>query len=182
MKRAVTLILLLAPAVLFAQGIGVGIKAGANFANVDADDVDANAITSFHAGAYVNVNFSEKMGITPEVLWTGLGSEIDNVKFVCNYISVPVMLRYRIIPLISIEAGPQFGFLTSAEMDDVDYKDDMKSTDFGIAAGALVHLPLGFNGGVRYVAGLTDVSDVDNLTIKNRTWQIYLGWTLFGAK
>lgn len=182
MKNVLAFILLLAPAGLLAQGIGVGIKAGANFANVDAGDVDSDSRTSFHAGGYVNINFSDKFGVTPEVLWTGVGSEFNNVKFVCNYVSVPVMLRWRIIDLISIEAGPQFSFLTNAELDNVDYKDNLKSTDFGVAAGALVHLPMGFNGGIRYVLGLTDVSDIDNVEIKNRTLQIYVGWTIFGAK
>jgi hypothetical protein len=182
MKRVLTFLFLCAPSILLAQGVGVGIKGGVNFANVDAEDVDANSRTSFHAGAYVNLNFSEKWGITPEVLWTGYGSEIDNAKFVCDYVSIPIMLRWKIISPIFIEAGPQFNFLTNAEYDGADYKDQLKSNDIGAGFGAGVNLPLGLNGGVRYVLGLTNISDDDDVEIKNRTWQIYIGWTIFGAK
>jgi hypothetical protein len=93
------------------------------------------------------------------------------------------MLRYKILPPLFIEAGPQFNFLTNAEIDGTDIKDQLKSNEFGLGFGAGVNLPLGFNGGVRYVLGFTDISDSDDFSeAKSRTWQIYVGWTLFGAK
>jgi hypothetical protein len=93
------------------------------------------------------------------------------------------MLRFKPISLISIEAGPQFSFLTSAEYDGVDIKDQLKNNSFGLAVGAGVHLPLGLNGGLRYILGFTNMSEADDVdNIKDRTFQIYLGWTLFGAK
>jgi hypothetical protein len=85
--------------------------------------------------------------------------------------------------LLSLEAGPQFSFLTKAEVENAgDVKDQLKNNDFGLAFGAGLHLPLGFNAGVRYVLGFTDISDVSGESIKNRTFQIYLGWTILGAK
>ena len=85
--------------------------------------------------------------------------------------------------MLSLEAGPQFSFLTKAEVEDVgDVMDELKKNDFGLAFGAGVHLPLGFNAGARYVLGFTDISDVSTESIKNRTFQIYIGWTIFGAK
>jgi hypothetical protein len=94
------------------------------------------------------------------------------------------MFRFKPISLISLEAGPQFNFLTSAEADNQDIKDDLKNTEVCLGLGAGVHLPLGFNGGVRYILGFTDMNDSDfsNTSIKNRTFQIYVGWTLFGSK
>src|SRR6187549_1428070 len=161
--------LLCAPFLMSAQ-LGLGIKAGANFANVNSDDFDTNSKTSYHAGVYANIALSEKWGITPEVLWSSQGGDINDVEFNTNYVTVPIMLRWHIIDLISIEAGPQFNILTSAEQDGVDVLDQLKSPSYSAAFGALVHLPLGFNGGIRYVAGLTDISESDD-TLKESNFQ-----------
>lgn len=184
MKKSILVaVLFLVPFIIQAQGVGLGIKAGANFANPDVTDIDIKTATDFHLGAYVNVNFSDKFGITPEVLYSAYGSEWENVKVDLDYVAIPVMLRYKPIKLLSLEAGPQFGFLTKANVEDVgDVKDQLKNNDFGLAFGAGVHLPLGFNAGARYVLGFTNISDVSEESIKNRTLQIYVGWTIFGAK
>lgn len=177
-----TLALLCASVIGFTQGLGVGIKAGANFANLSTDSYSTSSLTTYHAGIYANLNLSEKWGITPEVLWSAQGAEIDNIKFKTDFVLVPIMLRWRIIDLISLEAGPQFNFLTNAEFDDIDVKDDLKSTTYSAAVGALVHLPLGFNGGIRYIIGMSDLTEDDDNELKDRTFQIYVGWTILGAK
>jgi hypothetical protein len=185
MKKSVLILLVLLAAPVFtnAQGIGIGIKAGANFADQDVEDIDIKTVTDFHIGAYVNLNLSEKFGITPEVLYTAYGTKWEDVKVDYDYIAIPVMFRFKPISLLSIEAGPQFSFLTKAEVDGVgDVKDQLKTNDFGLAFGAGLHLPMGFNAGARYVLGFTDISDVSGSTIKNRTFQLYAGWTIFGAK
>jgi hypothetical protein len=184
MKRSMLFVVLfLAPLLINAQGVGVGIKAGANFANQDVKDIDIKTATDFHAGAYVNINFSDKWGITPEVLYSAYGSTWDNVKVDLDYVALPVMLRFKPISLLSLEAGPQFSFLTKANVEDLgDFTDQLKNNDFGLAFGAGLHLPLGFNAGVRYILGFTDISEVSAQEIKNRTFQVYLGWTIFGAK
>jgi opacity protein-like surface antigen len=168
-----------------AQGIGIGIKAGANFANQNIKDVSTESITDFHVGGYVNIMFSEKFGLTPELLYTAHGSKIEDAEISTDYIAIPLMLRWKPISLISIQAGPQFSFLTNAESNDFEnVKDQLENNDFGLAVGAGVHLPLGLNVGIRYVWGFSNISKAttqklpDN--IKNRTFQLYVGWTLFG--
>lgn len=182
MKTRILIIsLLLAPVFLFGQ-LGIGIKGGANFSTMSADDYyTTSSITSYHAGIYANIKFSEKWGLTPEVLWSSQGADFDNMEFVTNYVTVPIMLRWRIIDLISLEAGPQFNILTSAESDGQDVKDNLTGTTYCAAFGGLVHLPLGFNVGVRYVMGLSDLSANDNEELKDRIFQIYVGWTIFGG-
>ena len=101
-----------------------------------------------------------------------------------SYLNIPVLLRWKPVSVLSIEAGPQF----SALLDAVDesgnsIKEDFKNSDFGMALGATVHLPLGLNAGARYVWGFTNVSDVpDDPDVKNTAFQIYAGWTFLGAK
>jgi hypothetical protein len=181
---AITLAFILAPLAIQAQpGIGFGIKGGANFANQDVKDVSTKTVTDYHFGGYFNVNFSDKFGITPEVLYTANGSKWEDLKVDYDYIAIPVMIRFMPIKMLVIEAGPQFSFLTKAKVEEVgDVKDQLKNNDFGAAFGAGVKLPLGFNAGIRYVYGFTNISDVSEETIKNRTFQIYAGWTIFGKK
>lgn len=173
----------LLPLVIHSQGVGVGIKAGADFANQDVKDISIKTAADFHIGAYLNVNFSKKFGIAPEVLYTAYGSNWENLKVDVDYIAIPVMLRYKPVRLLSLEAGPQFSFLTKAKVENVgDVKNQLKNNDFGLAFGAGLHLPLGLNAGIRYVLGFTNISDLSGQSIKNRTFQIYAGWTIFGAK
>jgi hypothetical protein len=182
-KSYLFIVIFLVPFVMQGQGIGLGVKAGANWANQDVSNVDVKTVTSYHLGAYVNLNFSDKWGITPEVLYSAYGTEWDNAKVDLDYVSIPVMLRFKPVDLLSLEAGPQFSFLTKANVENVgDVKDQLKNNDFGLAFGAGLHLPLGFNAGVRYVLGFTDISDVSSESVKNRTFQLYVGWTIFGAK
>jgi hypothetical protein len=185
MKKTIIIlcIAILMPFALQAQaGIGFGIKAGVNFANQDVKDVSTNSITDFHAGAYLNLIF-QKFGITPEVLYSANGSEWDEITIETDYIAVPVMLRFTPISLLSLEAGPQFSFLTRAESEGAgDIKSQLKNNDFGLAFGAGLHLPLGLQAGARYVLGFTNISEVSETEVRNRTFQLYVGWTIFGAK
>jgi len=184
MKKSILLILVLiiAPIAIHAQGVGFGIKGGANFADQVVKDIDVKTVTNFHAGVYLNLNFSEYFGITPEVLYTVNGTKWEDVKVNYDYIALPVMLRFMPVELLSIEVGPQFSFLTKAEVEDIgDVKDQLKNNDFGLAFGVGVHTPVGFCAGARYVLGFTNISDVSEESIKNRTFQLYVGWT-FGAK
>lgn len=178
-KTLLFVVIFLVPLVMHAQGIGVGIKAGANFSNPSVSNIDINSATNYHFGAYVNVNFTGKWGISPEVLYSIYGSEWNNVKVDFNYLSIPVMLRYKPIKLLSLEAGPQFSFLTKAE---ASVKDQLKNNDFGLALGAGLHLPLGLNAGARYVFGFTNISELSGTSAKSRTLQLYVGWTILGAK
>jgi hypothetical protein len=181
-KSFLFFVLFLVPFIIHAQGVGVGIKGGANWANQDVANVDIKTVTSYHVGAYVNLNFSDKWGLTPEVLYSVYGSELDDAKLDLDYVAIPLMLRFKPFSLLSLEAGPQFSLLTKANFDGDDIKDQLKNNDFGLAFGAGLHLPLGFSAGARYILGFTDISEVSSESIKNRTLQIYLAWTIFGAK
>ena len=168
---------------IHAQGVGVGIKAGANFANQSITDISTDSKTGFVGGAYVVIAFSEKWGIQPELLYSSQGSELPSGTSEFDYMAIPVLLRWKPLSVLSFEAGPQFGRLVSAKSSGVDIEDQVKSSDFGLAVGATVHLPLGFNAGLRYVWGFTNVSDLQNDTeVKNTVVQLTAGWTILGAK
>ena len=176
-------VLLLLPLTVRSQGIGFGLKAGANFAGQAVKEISVKTAADFHIGAYANVNLSGKIGVSPEILYSAYGSDWEGQRADFDYISIPVMFRYKPVSLLSLEVGPQFSFLTKAVVENEgDVKSYLKNSDFGLAFGAGVHLPLGFNAGARYVIGLSDISKASSQSIKNRDLQIYVGWTFFGAK
>jgi hypothetical protein len=82
---------------------------------------------------------------------------------------------------MSIEGGPQFSFLLKAEDNSGNsLKDEIKKSDFGLAAGITLHAPIGLNGGARYVYGFTNINNLENdHEIKNKMIQLFVGWTIF---
>ncbi|MBL3657128.1 porin family protein [Fulvivirga sediminis] len=160
---------------LHAQGIGLGIKGGANFANVDVGSVDTDNKTGYHFGAFLDLGLNDNISIQPEVLYSAQGAD----DFDLDYLTIPVLLKLKFLKVLNVHAGPQFGILTNAEDDGEDVKDRLKSADVSLALGAGVDLPLGLVGGVRYNLGVSDIDDGYNVDIKNRVMQIYVGWKLF---
>jgi hypothetical protein len=181
----------------FAQAeLSVGIKGGLNFASIDTKSAGDTykSRTGYHAGAFVLIKLS-KIGIQPEVLLSQQGSKFKyagspDLKANFSYVTVPVIVKLYTIAGINIQAGPQFGFLTSAKAEDYDVasgkvteqsiKDDLKKTDFSVALGLGWDLPFGLMVNGRYNWGLSDInSGASGSTIKNQVWQVSVGYKLF---
>jgi hypothetical protein len=177
--------------------VALGVKAGPNFATIDtkasAGENYENR-TGFHGGAFFLVK-AGKIGIQPEVIFSQQGSkvEIDSKSFESNfsYINIPVMLKLYTIAGINIQAGPQFGFVTSAEApirEQLEYrvedvKDDMKSSDLTLGLGLGWDLPFGLTIDARYNLGLSKIYDdapnpQQSTDAKNQVFQLSLGYKL----
>lgn len=156
-----------------AQSVRFGVKAGANFANVDAEDVSTDNMTSWHAGAILELNVLPNFSIQPEALYSSQGAKVDGLNdFKLDYISVPVLARFYILPdVLSIDAGPQFSFLVN---DDVDETFKTKSFDFAVLGGASVNVTKNLFAQARYVIGLTDTTEDAKVT--NKVIQLSLGY------
>ena len=155
--------------------------------------LDTKVKPGITGGVYVVAMINEKFGVQPELLFSMQGAnwdfQGDDGKFKYNYLNLPVLLRYNITEMISIHAGPQIGFLMSADAEDEDgdsedIKDSVKGTDFAGATGVEFDLPNGIGFGARYVLGFTNLSeddgDFEGLEIKNRSIQLYVKYTIFG--
>jgi len=178
-KLKLIIVLLFVSTATFAQ-FGLGIKGGLNFANLNIDD--ANNRTGFHFGAFAHVPISKNIGIQPEVLFSSQGAEISDTKVNLNYVNVPILLRLKLIEVLNVHFGPQFGFATKAEEDGEDILDNIKNSDFSLAFGAGLNLPLGLEAGARYNLGVSKISDsgVTFEGAKQRVFQIYVAWRLLG--
>lgn len=181
---------------VLAQGFGLGIKGGINIANQNISATGFSPETTsqigFHGGVFTVLMFTDKMGIQPELLYSTGGSEVDIAGDVysekLSYIIIPVLFRYNINDMLSLHAGPQFGFLMSAEEefdgDTEDIKDDFKGSDIAASFGIEVDLPIKLGLGARYALGLTNIVEEGgswgNAEIKNGTFQIYAKFRLIG--
>jgi hypothetical protein len=155
-----------------------GIKAGLNVSSVNDDDFKAKA--GIYGGFFANIPVASSFSVQPEVLYNGMGAQADDssdVKLNLDYISVPVMLQYNILPELYLEAGPQFSFAINKKLKgdggSIDLKDSIKGFDFGIGLGAGYYFAQGFGVTARFVAGATDIiKDNDDDAIRNSVFQV----------
>ncbi|PRB03609.1 opacity protein [Chryseobacterium sp. MYb7] len=159
-----------------------GLKAGLNISSIS--NSDANSKAGFYGGVFANIPVAQDFSVQPEVLYSGMGAKAkanSNVKLNTDYIAVPVMLQYNLIPNLYVEAGPQFGFLISAKGKangaSVDVKDDFKTFDFGLGLGAGYYFTQNIGVNVRYTAGLSDIAkDNGGDASRNGVFQVGLAY------
>jgi hypothetical protein len=168
-----------------AQDITFGVKAGVNLANTHASGSEENldGITSFHFGCTVEFSISETFSIQPELLYSAQGSVDEDYVLNLNYINLPIIAKFYVSEGLSLEAGPQIGFLVKAEVEfddlSVDIKDEFKSIDFGFNFGTAYKLESGLNFAARYTLGLSNIIDDNDLDtkVKNGVFQLSVGYT-----
>ena len=179
---------------LLAQGAEIGLKGGVNLANLSGDFAnDLDSKIAIHGGLYARFMLNDNFGIQPELLFSRQGAEDSGNGFEFSlrydYLSIPVMARFKMFGPLFFHAGPQFNFLTSAEAESTisgvtstqDLKDNTNGLDLSVALGLDVDLPIGLNAGVRYVYGLSNIDDSpSNEEVQNRIFQIYVVKRLFG--
>ncbi len=158
-----------------AQGINFGVKAGANFAKFNGD-IDSDGITSFHAGAVLELSIVPTFAVQAEGMFSSQGAEYEDAfgaaqDLNLDYISVPVLAKFYILPeVLSVQAGPQFSFLVSEAEEAL----EANSFDMAAAGGLEVKLIAGLFAQARYTIGLTDV--YDDIDSKNAVFQLSVGY------
>lgn len=176
----------------FAQGFHVGVKGGVNMYKIDGRSFSDEFNHSYNAGLFTEINFSNKVGIQPEILWNqsqtrtstrfkdiydqGVG-ELKGVTL--NYLSIPLLLNVSPSRFITFQAGPQFGVLINKDQNLLQNgKNAFKSGDLSMLGGVQLNLG-GFKLGGRYTVGLTNINDIDNQDKwKNQGFQLYAGFRL----
>jgi hypothetical protein len=166
------------------QEVKYGVKAGLNVADFGGDAKDTKVKTGFTAGVLAEFKFGN-IAIQPEILYSQQGAKSEIIYYngdpdssdgiieytaKLGYINVPVALKYYIIEGLSLQAGPQIGFLISAKEKgdatangeslsvEVDAKDIYEKIDFSIFGGIGYDLPIGVFFQARYNAGLANIN------------------------
>jgi len=166
-----------------AQNFHIGAKAGINLASFSGDFENDKAKTSFHLGGMVEIPLLDALSVQPELLYSSQGAKsIFGEEFTLNYLTMPIMAKYYVWETLSVEAGPQIGFLMSAKSElggqtDDDITDITKSIDFGLSIGLGYKLKNQVNFGLRYYFGSDINSTGDGSTkLSNNVLQISAGY------
>lgn len=181
--------------------MAIGLKAGPNFAKINTDasaGENYKSRTGFHGGAFVLFK-ATKIGIQPEVIFSQQGSKVtintQDYESNFSYINIPIIIKLYTVAGINLQAGPQFGFVSSAEapipsvnnpenITVQDVKNLTKGSDFTVALGLGWDLPFGLTIDGRYNLGLSkiykDAPNTQNTSdAKNQVIQVSLGYKLF---
>ena len=199
-----------------AQEVKFGIKGAANISTLTGDIENADYKFGGAIGVFAELKLSDSFSVQPELLYSMQGAENNyslvttgysgefKDKWTLSYINLPVMAKYYVIEKLSLEAGPQIGFLITSEIkqeasetnggvtqtrtETVDFKSKTNSIDFGLNFGAGFDFSENFSAGVRYNVGLTNISKVQaksegqtdsmnmGTNVKNSVLSISLGY------
>lgn len=174
-KVLIVLLLCFGMSTLNAQMLKFGLKAGANFSNLEGDNVDGSTYTSYHFGAVAEISLLENLSLQPELLYSSQGTKVDDAgakDINYNYVTVPVLAKFYLTSKkLSLEAGPQFSFLIN---EDVAEQFEAESFDFAAAVGLGYNITDNFFAQARYVMGLTEANKDAEVT--NRVIQLSIGY------
>jgi Outer membrane protein beta-barrel domain len=173
----------------YSQGFNIGVKGGANLYKLDGRSFTDEFQFAYSVGGYAEINFTKHFGIQPELLWnqtnfrtasdfnTVVPNGYNDVKGSLNYLSIPLLLTYRPVKVISFQLGPQFGYLINQTTIAETANDAFKKGDVSIVAGT--QLNLGFvKIGARYFVGLNNISNATTTNVdtwRNQGFQFYVG-------
>ena len=122
-KLSVVLITLFFANAAMAQ-FTLGVKAGANIFKVEGKSFKDEFNYGYHLGGFASFGIGGRFSLQPEVLFSQYQTTTDstfsniyenalsntsNVKL--NYLSIPLLLNYKLGSLISLQAGPMFSIL-----------------------------------------------------------------------
>ncbi|NCT93747.1 MAG: PorT family protein [Chitinophagaceae bacterium] len=174
----------------YAQGgVRLGAKVGANLNKISGQSFSDGFDLAYHVGGFLEIDFNKKWGIQPELLWSQSSTKRtsfntlypadvnpfnNNEKVKLDYLSIPVLLRYNVGGILTLNAGPQFGILVNQDKTLLKNGETaFKSGDFSMVAGAQLNFKyLRVYG--RYNIGLQNINDIDNKD-KWTNQQIQLG-------
>ncbi len=141
---------------------------------------------NFEIGAFAEYMFNDQIAIAPEINYAGAGNRWEGKDmdgywtqtYSLSYFQIPVMLKYYINENISINAGPQLSFLTSAtdssvqgdysDTDDLILEKEINTNDFGLNIGGSYKMESGLFFDIRYYIGLSGLEpDPDNAKYYN---------------
>ncbi len=178
-KVFMSVVILLSVATLSqAQGLGGGIKAGANLNKISGQSFNDGFDLSYHFGGFLEIDINKKWGFQPELLWSQTTSKPSSFRTVytnninplfngneqikLDYLSIPLLLRYNVGGILTLNAGPQYSILLKKDKTMLQNGESaFKDGDFALVLGGQLNFKyLRVYG--RYNIGLQNINDIDN--------------------
>lgn len=168
------------------QQIRNALVIGASASQIDGDQLGGFDKAGLVLGGSSNFKITDKFSFQPEILFLQKGSkttENDSLLFFkwrLNYVSVPVLLCYKIQPKFTLQAGITADYLLSAKLDAgggfEDRTEDLQRFDLNYSGGLEYRIWDNFAACVRYQYS---VKWLEDLHFKNSnvlvTFRFYLG-------
>ncbi len=196
-KIFLTIAVVLMAVAVNAQAPSFGLKGGLNLSTITSAD-DAKMKPSVYVGAFAEWKFTDFVGFAPELVYSRQGSaikdeylgEADAGKMRLNYLNVPLMVKLYVADGLTVDLGPQVGFLLEAKMwakidgqtDTEDICDAINKVDVSFGAGVTYNFTDRLGVSARYNIGLTKVPDSSESGasgMKNSVLQIGLSYRFF---
>ena len=173
----------------------IGAKVGTNIVKVQGKSFEDEFRYGYHLGGFAVIGLTQdkKLFLQPEVLFNQYSTTLDSSykeiyegiinssqsKVKLNYLAIPILLNYKLIGPLYLQAGPAFGILMDQNKNFLQNgADAFKKGDFSMVAGAQLKLSKIYVTG-RYVIGLNNINDIDNQDKwKSQVVQLSLGLTL----
>ena len=173
----------------FAQSFHFGLKAAADVHKIDGQAFKQEFNLGYSVGVFAEIGLPGKIGIQPEIYYSQVNPRtVDNASAIygfngitkakLSYINIPVLLSFKLAPMVSFQVGPQFGIMTDKSKNMLQNGTAaFKSGDVGIAAGLQVNVTK-IKIFARYVAGLNDVDNGSSGKWHNQTIHVGLGFRI----
>ncbi len=172
-----------------AQSFQLGLKGGANINKLTGKSFTDEFSYGYHLGGFAEIGIGKKFAIQPEVLFNQ--AKVDTAsKFnqlynslkddKLSYLSIPILLNYKPVKFLTLQAGPQFGILINKDKNILQNgQDAFKAGDFSLLGGVQLNLSK-FKVYARYAVGLNNLNDIDNQDEwKSQSIQVGVGLKLF---
>ncbi|CDN30114.1 hypothetical protein BN938_0007 [Mucinivorans hirudinis] len=180
-KLIISLVALFAISNVFAQQFGAGVKAGINLANITGARSSADAKIGFVGGVFGEVRFSESIGISADLLYSGEGASVKDEKetavFNSQYLNMPILFNYY-IGNFAVKAGFQPKLLLSAKLkvdgEISDIKGVYKNFDFSVPVGVSYQFGNHIVADLRYNIGISNIAKNDKGY--NSAFALTVGW------
>jgi hypothetical protein len=190
--RIVFVLLMVYPAVSFAQpefgmkgGLNVSDIVITNYINPDVES-DFRLKVGLHAGVFVKGMVNERMGLAAELHYSDKG--VNDVHL--RYITLPLLVQYKVAEKVFAEIGPEPSYLFSATSRYGNAANTYNNKfDLLLNAGILISVTRVMVG-LRYCIGLFSVRDIENVGVprteqikyQNRVLQLSIGYKLWSLE
>ena len=107
------------------QSFHLGLQGGTTIGKISGQSFSEKFNYGYHIGGAAEIGLSKKWSIQPEVLFNQINtdtssefrkiytslstSNLSQIKL--SYLSIPIVLNYKLTNFLSLQAGPQFGIL-----------------------------------------------------------------------
>ncbi len=173
-----------------AQGLKIGVKGGATINKISGKSFKEQFTFGYQLGGFAEIGLGPKFAIQPEVMFGQVNldtsstfssiyqfNNVNNIKL--KYISIPILLNYKLGNVITLQAGPQFGIIKDDTKNLLkNGADAFKKGDFSMLGGVQLKLS-NFRVYGRYAIGLNNLDNIgDKDKWKSQSIQLGVGITL----